>query len=119
MKNGIILRMYFMCMFEIKCVMYKRWQILPFHAKDIVEKIKRNIKKLFKNCVYEHIVWVHIYHQFNLGLRKVNQYNEGKSKMILYFYLYSPCFMHYYSNYLSSIDHKLSITTENSFSCKN
>ena len=92
---------------------------IAISCKDIVEKTKRNIKKLFKNCVYEHIVWVHIYHQFNLGLRKVNQYNEGKSKMILYFYLYSPCFMHYYSNYLSSIDHKLSITTENSFSCRN
>ena len=61
-ENGIKLRMYFMCMFEIKCVMYKRWQILPFHAKDIVEKIKRNIKKLFKSCVYENIVCVHIYH---------------------------------------------------------
>ena len=46
-----------MCMFEIKCVMYKRWQILPFHAKDIVEIIKRNIKKLFKNCVCEYMVW--------------------------------------------------------------
>ena len=55
-KNGKNVRMYFMCMFEIKCVMYKRWQTLPFHAKDIVEIIKRNIKKLFKNCVCEYMV---------------------------------------------------------------
>ena len=71
MKNGIKLRMYFMCMFEIKCVMYKRWQILPFHAKDIVEKIKRNIKKLFKNCVYEYIV--RVYHFFLQGLSPKTQ----------------------------------------------
>ena len=69
---------------------------IAISCKDIVEKTKRNITNLFNNCVYEHLVWVHIYHQFNLGLRKVNHYNEGKSKMILHFYLYFPCFMHYY-----------------------
>ena len=44
---------------------------IAISCKDIVEKTKRNIKKLFKNCVYEYIV--RVYHFFLQGLSPKTQ----------------------------------------------